>query len=256
MLGRRKQQTAPPAATDSLGSIELKSHREFMPLTAELRARLERQLQILALRSASPEYAGTAVAFVAQAHRDRDGSYGPWRAYWNRRLQSEPTGLYSAETWPTQVEPLSWSVVLLPVEPGVVRSSAAVVQPGRRARRAGTATKGSQLPLSLSGNPVAAQIDDRMMRGRTPHDIAMSLVSSWIRMTRDDQTLSLQAPVLETAQADGTVMDRELVTWDLTWPLRAPAIDVPPPVRDPRLEDRQVPASGRPAVRALRRRRR
>lgn len=84
----------------------------------------------------------------------------------------------------------------------------------------------------------------------------MALLSSWIRMTPDGETLSLQAPVLETARADGTAMDRELVTWDLTWPLRPPAIDVPPPSKDPRLEDRQDIAPRTDAVRPLRRRRR
>lgn len=92
--------------------------------------------------------------FGSGAQDDRDGSYAQWRAHCNRRLQSEPSGLYSAESWAATVESNSWSVVLLPVEPGVVRSSAAVVQPGRRARRAGAAAKGSQLPLSLSGNPL------------------------------------------------------------------------------------------------------
>lgn len=256
MLGRRKQQQKPVTAEESLGAVEPANHRELMPLSGGLREALERQLQILALRSASPNYTGTAVAFVAQAHRDRDGSYAQWRAHWNRRLRSEPTGRYSAETWPARVEDESWSIVLLPVEPGVVRSSAAVVQPGRRARRAGATAKGSLLPLSLSGNPLAAHMDDRLMRDRTPQDITMSLLSSWIRKTPDGETLSLQAPVLEVARADGTAMQRELVTWELAWPLGAPAIDVPPPARDPRLDDRQQPTPGRPPVRPLRRRRR
>lgn len=215
----------PPAYS---GPARRKREARGKPETA---ATLRRQLAILAARHATHEFTVSDLGFVVQVHVNHSGSYAEWRAHWDQRLRSfttpgRPRGSYSAQTWASvdQVPESGWGAIVLPVRTGTTSMVATVPQTRRVKGIAGTPSRRTLPPQPIADPLVGITVQDITVRNSSPELMGMALIADWIEWIPDDRAPRLAPPVFEYVRANGRQLHRELVTWDLDWPLPAPTL--------------------------------
>lgn len=226
LFGRRKTEVVnahtPLRAAGSGGPNDrAKSFRK----QSELHKVLGRQLAICAARGETGEFDVVEIGFVIQVHTNHNGSYAEWRAHWERRFQSVPHRNLSTGGWAPEVPEGGFSVLLLPVKPGT--TSVAASLPPRTAIKgvAGSSTgrKRNLLP-QLIGVPMVGHVKKLPAPGG-PEVMGMDLVCGWLEWAVPDGAPKLAPPVFEYVRANGReVLKREIVTWEMPWPLSAPPL--------------------------------
>jgi len=199
--------------------------RRRFPNERAIREALERQLAICAARVQTGELELIDAGFVVQVHVNQAGSYEQWRAHWERRLASVPGRGLGTQTWRTALPDGAISVIVIPVKPGT--STVTAVLPKRAVVRgvAGTPTgRERNLVPEMIGPPLAAH-SPMPKRGETAELMGMDTIHGWLEWARADQAPRLAPPVFEYVRANGQqCLGREVVTWDLAWPLPAPVL--------------------------------
>jgi hypothetical protein len=181
---------------------------------------LRRQLAILAARHETAELAELEVGLILLAHRNTHGSYVDWRSCLDRRLrQMKAPGQRPERTlqaWPAQIPEGGWGLILLAVPAGTTSMA------DRRLKGAPTATRTRRETLLAS--PISALTTSvRMLEKLTPDLMGMDLVTMLLEDTPDHSAPQLAPPILEWVSADcRRTLAREVITWDLPWPVAAP----------------------------------
>jgi hypothetical protein len=192
-----------------------------------IRSELERLLAILAARQGVPGFEVVDVAVILGAHRNFNGSYATWRTTWDRRLKAarapgRPSGSFYVDGWAREIPEASWALILIPVAAGTATLVDRSLVP--RVKGIAGASTGAK-HLRLKGAPLATQASKpKTIKQSSPELMGMDLLSAWLQRTPDNIALGLAPPVLEFTSADHRVrLARDVIAWDLSWPLDAPA---------------------------------
>jgi hypothetical protein len=187
----------------------------------DVRDALDRQLAICA-RVRTGEFDLFDVGVVVQVHHNQANSYDRWKAHWERRLASVPGRSLGTQLWPATLPEDALSVIVIPVKPGTTTVTAALPKRAVIKGVAGTPTRRERnLIPAMIGQPIAAH-------ARTPKPgeselMGMDRIQGWLELGRADEAPRLAAPIFEYVLANGQQsVRREVVTWDLPWPLSAP----------------------------------
>ena len=183
---------------------------------------LRRQLAILAARYETGEMKEIECGLILLAHRNTHGSYAEWKSSLDRRLRQmkapgqRPEG--TPRAWPAQIPEGGWGVILLVVPAGTT----SMVDRTPRLKGASTATRTRRETLLAS--PVSALTTSPMMIQKlTPDVMGMDLVTMVLDDTPGHSAPQLAPPLLEWVTADcRRTLAREVITWDLPWPVAAP----------------------------------
>ena len=185
---------------------------------------LRRQLAILAARHETGEMDELECGLILQAHRNTDGSYAVWRSCCDRRLRQmkapgrRPGSLSIPHAWPAQIPEGGWGLILLAVPSGTTSMV------DRRPTLKSAATPTLTRREALLASPVSALTNSvRMLEKLTPDVMGMDLVTMLLDETPDHAAPQLAPPILEWVTADcRRTLAREVITWDLPWPVAAP----------------------------------
>jgi hypothetical protein len=183
---------------------------------------LRRQLAILDARHETGEMSELDVGLILHAHRNTRGSYADWRSCLDRRLRQMKGPVQRPErtihAWPAQIPEGGWGMILLAVPSG----TASMVD--RRLKGAPSTTRTRRETLLAS--PISALTTSvRMLEKLTPDLMGMDLVTMLLEETPDHSVPRFAPPILEWVTADcRRRLAREVITWDLAWPVAAPEL--------------------------------
>ena len=225
LLGRRPEHVnaqAPLSGGADRAAVERKNLKKRNRGAVE--RDLRRQLAILAARHKTGEMKEVEVGLIVQAHRNVHGSYADWRSRLDRRLRQmkapgqRPGSISIPHAWPAQIPEGGWGMILLVVPSG----TASMVDRRPTLKSSGTATLTRR--EALLAYPVSALTTSPMMLEKlTPDVMAMDLVTMVLDDTPDHSAPQLAPPILEWVTADcRRTLAREVITWDLPWPVAAP----------------------------------